>query len=929
MSSNKSTGIPNWKPLPFRPLYLFILIALHVASIAGIQIVVSKHGQGTAEIDLVRQNTTSVNPHSIFIFEEDSATTFLAWQYLPVAIATVVGLCWEILDVTVRKLEPFHQLSSVEGGDWSSSIGLDYVAQFSLFVPFIALKNRHYAVAVAASVYILSASIIPSLTGAMWSIEWGSLSYSSERVDGPKYATISINHGFAIATQALHGIVAAGGLVLLFVLWHRRTGLYHDPRGIGGPVSLISEARRCDSKMLTVFGQLPSFSSTDVLARSLKGIRFRLKHMSAVREDGTLDTAYQLAADSAPTIVNRSQDSVFHHNRTDASGLWLQKRAVWGAEIFLWLGQAAIAAAIYKVARVVGPDNVADRMKPTIAKMVYTLCTTIGGMMWQSVQRDVQLFEPWRQLARGRAGSALETLVERDVSRHGVVHGGLLSLRKGWLVSMWASFAVLMVHVATVFIPPLLELVYTAGMVDASPFKQREIAVLTGSKGLALAITGIAIHLVIFCNLVFLLLSGRTRPFMPRRPATLASQILYVCRSDRLLNAFAHTSMASDAELAQHLSKYGGTYRFGWFLWPWRRIWFVAVEEQTPGAAWREFDFIRGTQDFQYCIRISVRTPPNQIHLLCHPLDFCNTHTPHSILHTPTPYTMDPEELHRLLQTDIRIELPSDTVARIITQPPFVSVPGFINVRDISSVDSAVRRGVAYRSAAPPVALSTEAQSALVHSLGVTTIFDLRRPLERAKLPNPVIDGVQTVWLPYAFEAPPPSYADFGGGDGGMESFTRLYRSYLDTHVPIYKKVFEHIRDRPHDPFLFHCSGLSFSFFSGRAGKDRTGVLAALILRVAGCPDAAILHDYMLTRAGIEPARPRLSAMLQAHHGVEADELERTGMAALFGVQMQGMLGFLRALDEIGGAERYLHMRLGLSEDDVRVIQANLRVDGV
>ncbi|GES62767.1 protein-tyrosine phosphatase-like protein [Aspergillus terreus] len=279
---------------------------------------------------------------------------------------------------------------------------------------------------------------------------------------------------------------------------------------------------------------------------------------------------------------------------------------------------------------------------------------------------------------------------------------------------------------------------------------------------------------------------------------------------------------------------------------------------------------------------------------------------------------MDPEDLHRLLQTGIRTELPSDTVARIITQPPFVSVPGFINVRDISSVDSAVRRGIAYRSAAPPVALSAEAQHALVHSLGVTTIFDLRRPLERAKLPNPVIDGVQTVWLPYAFEAPPPTYADFGGRDGGMESFTRLYRSYLDTHVPIYKRVFEHIRDRPQEPFLFHCS----------AGKDRTGVLAALLLRVAGCADAAILHDYMLTRAGIEPARPRLSAMLQAHHGVEADELERTGMAALFGVQMQGMLGFLRALDEIGGAERYLHMRLGLSEDDVRVIRGNLRVEG-
>jgi hypothetical protein len=564
--------------------------------------VVSKHRQDATEIGRVRQNTTSIDPQSIFIFEENSVTAFLAWQYLPVAIATVVGLCWETIDVTVRKLEPFHQLASAEGGDWSNSMGLDYVAQFSFMVPYNALKKRHYAVALAAAIYILSASIIPTLAGAMWSIEWASLSYAADRVEGPKYATISINHRFAIAAQVFHALVAVGGIILLFVLWRRPTGLYHDPRGIGGLISLISEAKRCDSKILTVFGQLPSFSSSDVLARSLKGIRFRLKHMSTVREDSTLDTVYQLAADSAPAIVNRSEDRVFHHNRTDASGWWLHKRAVWGAEIFLWLGQAAIAAAIYKIAKLVGPDDVADRMKPTISKMVCTLCTTIGGMMWQSIQRDVQLFEPWRQLARGRAASALETLIEHDLSRRGVVHGAILSLRKGWLVSMWASFAVLIVHAATVFIPPLLELVYAAGMVDDSPFKQRTVGVLTGSTGLALAITGIAIQIVIFCNLLFLLSSGRTRPFMPRRPATLASQILYVCRSDRLLDAFAHTSMASNAELTQHLNNHGGTYRFGWFLWPWRPIWFVAVEERTPGAAWREFDFTRGTHDFQYCM---------------------------------------------------------------------------------------------------------------------------------------------------------------------------------------------------------------------------------------------------------------------------------------------------------------------------------------
>lgn len=602
MFRDKPSGPPSWKPFTLHPLYISVLISLHVLSLVGIQIIVSKHGHDTTEIERVQQNTTTIHPQSIFIFEEGNVTTFLAWQYLPVAIATVIGLSWEVLDVAVRRLEPFHQLSSDTGGDWSTTLGLDYVAQFSFRVPFKALRNGHYAVALSSLVYILSASIIPALTGAMWSIEWGTLSYSADRTQGPKYANVSINPGFSIATQVLHGIAAAGGIVLLVVLRRRRTGVYHDPRGIGGVVSLISEADRAGSKMRTIMGQIPSFCSSQVLSRSLQDIRFKLAHVSIIRENGTPDTVYQLVADRAPTIVNRNEDRVFHHNRRDASGWWLQKRAVWGAEIFIWLGQAAIAAAIYKVAKVVGPDDVADRMKPTIAKMVYTLCTTIGGMMWQSIQRDVQLFEPWRQLARGSGATALETLVERDVTGLGVIGGGLMSLRRGWLVPMWASFAVLVVHVATVFIPPLLELVYAAGMLEDSPFKQREIGVLTGSTGLGLAITGIAIHLIIFCNLIFLLLSGRTRPFMPRRPDTLASQILYVCRSQHLLNAFSHTSMSSNAEVIRHIGNNGGTYRFGWFLWPWRATWFVAVEEHVPGSAWQAFDFVRGTNGLPYCM---------------------------------------------------------------------------------------------------------------------------------------------------------------------------------------------------------------------------------------------------------------------------------------------------------------------------------------
>lgn len=46
------------------------------------------------------------------------------------------------------------------------------------------------------------------------------------------------------------------------------------------------------------------------------------------------------------------------------------------------------------------------------------------------------------------------------------------------------------------------------------------------------------------------------------------------------------------------------------------------------------------------------------------------------------------------------------------------------------------------------------------------------------------------------------------------------------------------------------------------AGKDRTGVLAALLLSLAGADSSVVDHDYTLTRIGAEPAREMLTKKL-------------------------------------------------------------------
>ncbi|KAL4737427.1 protein-tyrosine phosphatase-like protein [Aspergillus similis] len=273
--------------------------------------------------------------------------------------------------------------------------------------------------------------------------------------------------------------------------------------------------------------------------------------------------------------------------------------------------------------------------------------------------------------------------------------------------------------------------------------------------------------------------------------------------------------------------------------------------------------------------------------------------------------------LQDLIATDIATALPKDAVTEVISQAPFASVPGIFNLRDISGAASRLypfpanlRPGLVYRAGAPASTFTEQGISAL-NILGIKKIFDLRRVDERNKNPSPVINGVEVVWIPFAEEGPRP--APVRSLEGSMEQVVEMYMGYLETHAPIYKAVFEHIRDEPETPFLFHCS----------AGKDRTGVLAALIHRLAGSSDETLILDFTLTRVGLEPGRAALLKMMQSVYGESV--LDNPVLPVVWGVHGSGMVAFLEALDEgYGGVTGYLKNTLGFSDGDLEVMKANL-----
>ena len=114
----------------------------------------------------------------------------------------------------------------------------------------------------------------------------------------------------------------------------------------------------------------------------------------------------------------------------------------------------------------------------------------------------------------------------------------------------------------------------------------------------------------------------------------------------------------------------------------------------------------------------------------------------------------------------------------------------------------------------------------------------------------------------------------------------------------------ELIADRNNHPLVFHC----------RVGKDRTGVLAAMLLAAAGVMDEDVIHDYALSapfmpairdRTRNDPAIPMEARDLPDFHwGASAESMAR------FLALLRGEYGSVAGYLEAHGADSSLPQRL-------------------
>ena len=63
------------------------------------------------------------------------------YRYLPQMIAVALGVGWGAVDLDVKRLEPYFQLSKPEGASARNSIFLHYPFDFIAFVPINAARR--------------------------------------------------------------------------------------------------------------------------------------------------------------------------------------------------------------------------------------------------------------------------------------------------------------------------------------------------------------------------------------------------------------------------------------------------------------------------------------------------------------------------------------------------------------------------------------------------------------------------------------------------------------------------------------------------------------------------------------------------------------------------------------------------------------------
>jgi len=234
-----------------------------------------------------------------------------------------------------------------------------------------------------------------------------------------------------------------------------------------------------------------------------------------------------------------------------------------------------------------------------------------------------------------------------------------------------------------------------------------------------------------------------------------------------------------------------------------------------------------------------------------------------------------------------------------------IELQGAYNVRDLGGLRTRdgrrTKHGLIYRGDSLDSITASDAKI-LFDKLGIGTIVDLRTKAETE------LSGL-------AFPVPRYRFSVLVEGRLGHEPFpsddpaelAKVYMGNLETGRQAVKGTFDIIAKNLQDGVatLFHCA----------AGRDRTGIIAALLLGLVGVTDGQIAMDYVQSNRNARRVTKKLAENpLYANHDTHRPEVIL--------LHEQTILGFMRLLREQGGPRQFC-LDSGVTEETIAAIAEN------
>ena len=174
-----------------------------------------------------------------------------------------------------------------------------------------------------------------------------------------------------------------------------------------------------------------------------------------------------------------------------------------------------------------------------------------------------------------------------------------------------------------------------------------------------------------------------------------------------------------------------------------------------------------------------------------------------------------------------------------------LKLKGAKNIRDLGTINSnkvKIKKNLIFRSSSLEF-LTKKDVNTLVNKYKVKTIIDMRTENEMKRKPDVIISDITNIHMPI-FNKSIPGITHEGRKELETKTtinMSKMYREiltnkeYLDNISLIIKKIIN-LKDDEY-PIIYHCT----------EGKDRTGIITAIIYMILGIEKEKIIEEYLLT----------------------------------------------------------------------------------